>query len=364
MKSSVAKTSRRLAWHGRNRILNSFWQQFESEYKTEEDCINEIYERADTLGLVACKHCRGMELERVSGSSRLMLCVSCHKYTSFTTGTIFERVRRIRPYFAAIWLSEQGISWSSNQLHQLAAIAIATAQKIFKKITSVITNLMHNDSQDVSSALFLSLVCKRSRLTPALQHPCAEQLGLESGTADSAEKYQELAATNIPNEAEREPIISPVEKAENSTDMPASEAKILSLVSGQPISFESLCERSGMPTHAVSSSVSFLEIFGLVNRLPGDKFVRPFPERPSQKKTSVDDAPMNVIAAFLAHARSVFHGISRKYLQNYLAAYWCHVDRERWTRGTLLEACLQSPFITNETILAYVTPLYVKLRTS
>ena len=68
-----------------------------------------------------------------------------------------------------------------------------------------------------------------------------------------------------------------------------------------------------------------------------------------------------VIEDFIGFIRVDYHGISRKYVQNYLAAYWCYKDRIYWPVGALLKACLKYRSISSNEIIDYVSPSIVKL---
>jgi hypothetical protein len=67
------------------------------------------------------------------------------------------------------------------------------------------------------------------------------------------------------------------------------------------------------------------------------------------------------IKAAIAYIRTYFQGVSRKFLQLYLASFWCHFDRVRWTPGAILLACIEHPPISYEAIVNYVSPPAVKI---
>lgn len=69
------------------------------------------------------------------------------------------------------------------------------------------------------------------------------------------------------------------------------------------------------------------------------------------------------IRGAITYIRFNFHGVSRKCLQLYLASFWCHVDRVRWSHGAILLACLEHPPIRYKAIVEYVSPRAVRIFT-
>lgn len=67
------------------------------------------------------------------------------------------------------------------------------------------------------------------------------------------------------------------------------------------------------------------------------------------------------IRGAITYIRFNFHGVSRKCLQLYLASFWCHVDRVRWSHGTVLLACLEHPPIRYKAIVEYMSPPSVRI---
>jgi len=153
----------------------------------------------------------------------------------------------------------------------------------------------------------------------------------------------------------------------------AAERRVYDLLSPEPVQFEDLCTQSGIAAGDLSASLVILELDGLVTRLDGARYVRP---RARPAATGMLHAPTNTtgisgIAGLSAANREaaetvahfiqyIYGGISRKYLQNYAAAHWCHIDRKRWGPGKLLRACVTADQITASFIREYVTPLMVR----
>ena len=149
------------------------------------------------------------------------------------------------------------------------------------------------------------------------------------------------------------------------------EKNVFDLLSESPVQFDFLCERSGINAGALSSALIMLELGGLAVRISGDRYVRKTADRcgkqiavtasDSRWAATASAKVTTMVSAATKFIRITFHGISRKYLQMYLAAYWCQFDRNRWHNGSVLEACLQFGQITGDKILSYVSPSDIKL---
>lgn len=113
-------------------LLNWYWREFDSRFPTERDCAHELLRRMDPRR-IRCGHCQSVEFDSEYGD-RELTCRHCRRKFSFTAGTLFHGVRRIRPWLAAIWLMERGIAFNANQLHKLLDISYSTASDIFKRL--------------------------------------------------------------------------------------------------------------------------------------------------------------------------------------------------------------------------------------
>src|SRR5579883_1534268 len=159
--------------------LESAWQQFDAMFKTELDCIEELWKSILKDEGIRCFNCGNLRLERDYGS-RQIKCSACKRRSWFTAGTLFNRARLIRPWLAAIWLLEQGIEINAFILHNLVDIAYSTAWTIMKKLSMVLDNQMTAEALAVPSSVFVIVFSRRSRETPAGEHPRAEQQKFDS----------------------------------------------------------------------------------------------------------------------------------------------------------------------------------------
>jgi len=74
-----------------------------------------------------------------------------------------------------------------------------------------------------------------------------------------------------------------------------------------------------------------------------------------------EDRLLEAIAASIDFIVKDFQGISRKYIQMYLAAFWCKVDRDRWGSENFLYECRRFRKIKADEIRSYVSPPMVNL---
>jgi len=329
-------------------VLAFLWAQFNAEFPRETDCLEEVYRRAAEWGIIKCHHCGNTDVERNYGD-RVIKCRSCKKKSWLTAGTFFHRMKLARPWLAAIWLMEHGQSISSSKFQKLVGVAYSSAWNIFKKLTTVIQSQMGEDVLAVSSSHFSPVIGKRSRETPARAHPLAEEEAIEKQLVDDGAGVQELTDTG---------------------DLSEQERKVYNLLSAEPMQFDILCHRAGMPAGEMSATLMILELAGMATRLAGDRYVRYTPKQDGELRVPVIQSSYGTNTTFeetitvgtvIDFVRVNFHGISRKYLQNYLAAYWCHIDRAQWQLGALLRACLGFRHISDDEILDYVSPAIVKI---
>ena len=145
------------------------------------------------------------------------------------------------------------------------------------------------------------------------------------------------------------------------------ERQVYDLLSDTPIHFDDLHARTKLPVGDLSASLTMLELAELAKGKGGNWFVRRAPKptsqpfRQGQGECELTNPTVMLISAFLKLASSHWRGISRRFLQKYLALFWCHIDRMTWHGGALLEACLRFGKVSRHQLRNYVTPLLVKI---
>lgn len=320
--------------------LEYWWQQFNERFPTDKDCVEEVAMRIDEAKKV-CRHCACRDIERPYGG-RPAQCKNCKKLTWLTSDTLLDGVRHIRAWLAAIWLLEHGVIINASDFHKLVGVAYSTALNIFKKVSMVILSMMGQEAE-VDSSNFAAIVNKRSLETPKRQHPIAEQKDAEA----------ESGGANNSNGS------SACEAEENLDQLNEFERRVYKSLTPEPVHFDDLVESTGMSAAEISAALSMLEIWGLAYSVPGNRFARraPNPSRKHQMTGVLADLASKIVALITFY----FQGISRKYLQLYVAAYWCYTDRKKWCEGALLDACIRHRSIGYDEIVDYVTPLLVKI---
>ena len=252
-------------------------------------------------------------------------------------------------WLAAIWLMEHGVALSSSGFHEVIDISQTSALNLIKRINTVLQSHMPENAPTVPSSFFSLIFAKRSLLTPANAHPRAEQ--------DEIDKA--MAAQSQTNTSEEE----------TNEDEPLSEveATVYALLSEDPIDFDTLCQRTGMPAGPLSAALTMLGLKNAAERMPGDYYVRYVAKAHSKiplkclDDDDFTDPTRTAIHAFIELVRFHWRGISRRFLQKYLAAHWCYIDRTRWPCGSLLQACLLFGKVNQNQLVNYVTPPLVKI---
>ena len=225
---------------------------------------------------------------------------------------------------------------------------------------------------------FRPIYRKRSSKTPANEHPVAEE--------DAAEKEFEATDSLIPNANKnlQEPEL--LIDLEICSSLEGNRKIVFSVLSENPIHFEAICKATKLSAGIVGAELIMLELEDLVKSFPGDMYSladrikktdstqSPGPN-PDQNLTfagevRVDRASMDALifdflqnaeagdslegtagdsnesfakkaSRFMIFVKEIYRGISRKYLQLYLARYWCLMDRTTWNSesSSLLKAC-------------------------
>ncbi len=141
------------------------------------------------------------------------------------------------------------------------------------------------------------------------------------------------------------------------------------LLSTGPVHFDTLLDRTGMSASELSATLTIMEMSGAAKCLPGDRFVRSSePQYQGASRLRLDGSrraipadTLPLVSTAVDFLRDAFHGVSVKYLQLCLGAYWCYRDRARWAIGSLLKACQKLDPIKDDDVRAYKSPVLVKV---
>ncbi len=315
-----------------------FYERFPTEAHRQEA----LFQTAAPMG-VRCQ-CGVLSTHRKFGE-RNVRCLQCKKMNSATANTFFHGVKKITAHVAAIFLSGNGIAISANAFSKRVGISQSAADDIFHGISHLVMKNMTNAKKLLSAAL-RAIVGKRSKETPAREHPFAEQ-----------EEEEKRAAEKRKANADRD--------GHSQEDGPKDEIEqqIYRLLLPVTLHFDVLLEKTKLPVSTLSAKLSMLELFGYVKSLPGNTFraLQNLEEGQSQIRDVAAKANIesNPVKKFFQFVRATYHRISRKYAQRYSARYWCYVDRQRWSFESLLEVCAQAERLSHAQLISYVSPLAI-----
>lgn len=292
-------------------------QNFLSKFPNEEACLK--------LFPAICKAC-GHNNRAVDPSARVIDCSKCKTKTWRTAGTYFQGLRRLMPTLAWIWLHEDRAVISINKFAALFDLAYATAWKIEARLQAVLEKEMDkHDVIELITSVFDPVIQKRSIDSTANEHPVYE---------DDDNQTQ-------------------VQEQEN---LDEDQQAICAFLMPQPVEFDSLFQVSGLPIGKFSAALACLELQGIATRHAGNKY--------SLTKTNptllIGNQEQEILGRFFAYVKNL-HGISRKYLQRYIAAFWAKVGVDRWSKGSFLKSCMKLRRLSYGEILDYNSPK--KLRT-
>ena len=318
------------------------WSEFMSAYPTESDCLRVLSRFAQNMDR-HCSHC-GYRLTKLQFEARAFKCAACHRKNWHTAGTFFEGIQCLHAWLGAIWILGSGTPLSANRLHVLAGISTSTANNIMHKLNMIMASEIGGYA--VHSAAFETIFSRRSSKTPKDEHPRAELNDLPAPELDDERAQREAHA-----------------RLEVLMNLTGSQRAVYELVpDGKPEHFDRLFDRSQMEVGSMCAALTVLELYGLVTRGAGDYYVRkPLPAAPLKFCAIEEGEQTKIIALMTDFVGRVYHGISRKFIQNYMAAYCCLISTRKWTFATLLQKCREHPRITDMDVRTYVSPANVKM---
>jgi hypothetical protein len=323
---------RRRAKSNNENIEADLFRQFSSRYRTDDDCWEAILRLIDA-GCAQCRYCGNLERSLPYGRREIQ-CKNCRKVFSRTTGTFFDHCKKPFPWLCAIYMYAAGFALNANRLHHLTGVAYASARKVIIKLHMMLADNIQPDGFQAHSAEFAKIICRRSAETPQRQHPRAE-------------------------------IINDVDEAENDEDydeQPADETQrrvLQNLRSREPTHFDVIADRCQLSVGELSAILVLLELDGFVERQPGERYRRAAPKKSKPTNSSSGNANNTVLDDGISFIKKRFNGISRKYLQTYLAAFsFCQrVVPDAF--NSLLQLCTQHHPISTAQMRHYVSPQIV-----
>lgn len=270
--------------------------------------------------------CRACKLLNET-DERAFICTKCKTKTWRTAGTFFHGLKYLQPTFAWIWLVEDRATISVNKFAEAFDIPYASAWGANAKVKAVLEQEMNkHDAFEVVSKIFDKVICKRSMQSLAGKHP------------------------NYEEEIDEELDLEELEEMDSDQQLVYAELKSL------PLDYDILQQRSGLSTAKFGAALAMLDMNGIAQQHLGNKFSL----KKTTPTTSVSGTEMEIIHKFLSHV-SNFHGVSRKYLQRYLAAFWTQWSANRWSRQTLMKTIMKYARSSRAEILAYHSPQKVRI---
>jgi hypothetical protein len=282
-------------------LLKDVWPAFESQVPSDAVAADVIFQTLERQGEIVCR-CSCAQVVRDPGS-RIFKCLNCKCETWFTAKTLLKRTSNLRAWLAAIYLKQNRVVITPSQLARLTEISQTGAYEIHKKLNFVVCDQIEDDSLLVPSELFRAAICKRSRETPARLHPEAEELAFmaSGGNTDC-----------------------PLQSVDD--DCGLHEIETRAITGGDSIAAGDSIVAEGLPSVSANSLL----------------------------------APFKLVGAAIAFFKRHFHGVSRKYLQLYLAGFCFQFESRERLPDSLLAACLRHPPISYDDLLDYVTSPMVK----
>jgi hypothetical protein len=369
---------------------------FELEFPSEAACVAHVRERIADQGLMVCHKCQSREVEY--DSDRTIRCLDCKKVSWFTAGTFFNRIKKLKAFVGIMWFQEHNMPLSSSRAQILLKIAQSTAWSMTKKIhLALLPALQLNvrDAMAIACEAFRDAIRKRSRETPAREHPLAEMDSFRRRPKDEKKTDQQSGEAAEEPRDERQQQKEKNRKKDNKTSnkkqnanekpeggandsnpplgafagsaaakLPMEQQQILEILvqESQPVHVDKLGVLTGLPLDTVLLQLTYLQLENLVKlasmgtySVDHTNFAYLRARTASQESDwleSIEDA----VAGFIEFCHLTFHGSSRKYLQLYLSYFaWAQRNSQsRW--DDLMTLLIKHPPIGHSTVLTYISP--------
>ena len=356
------ETTTKTIYDANQDAVAELWPEFESLIPDNESAVEHVLQKLFEYEMIRC-HCGNQEPENFARISlRILACRQCSREIRFLARTCFRYVKQLKAWLGAIYLKERRVLITSYRLTRLCNIAFATAHNI---VTTLAYHLQKElelkPSTDVYSAplnSFIKILFRRSLISASYKHPSEppDESNRNNSQTQTEHESQRFSGSS---ESARDCAAGNIDIDLTETDMVVFDA-----IQQMPISQDSLCIATEMNAAQVSAALVMLEVSGLIEALPGNLFIRcKQRETPSSSGAPKDSLTAIGFRAFLT-IREIYGGVSRKYLQLYLAAFWCHLDSVRWHQDSLLKILLRGKSIQFQEVLSYVSPLTVSIMPS
>jgi hypothetical protein len=336
-------------------LARVLYDEIQEKFSSREACLAELCRIWHIEQ--RCNNCLSVDVEVIE-NGRAGYCFQCKSITWFTAGTILAHIKKPEPRLAAILLTTAGVVLDSVNFSKLVHISQSSALGILNWLRISVLPLLSPNSDLVHSSHFSLVFCRRSRETPAGAHPVAEQQAMEEMEASLTAQNSGSDMDDKSMDGKIEPTTVPSNNIEASqSELESQRILHLLALTTESLSFDEIHNNSTVEVGTMSGLLTMLELKDQVKRLPGDYYVRIIPKpKPAIPNKQIVDA----IADFIHFVQSYFGGISRRYLQAYLAAFWLYkaasnpLQNQAMFRLHNLEQSRHSNSVKD-----FVTPLWV-----
>lgn len=342
--------------------LETICREFKERFPTPDACMAALW-KLFGLREIQCSRC-GKQLK--VESERSLSCPACRKLNWVTANTALHKVLRPDVWLAIVFLQEIGIPFSSCKLAVLLKAANGTVTGARYKISLATLRWMEEENPNiVSSAEMIEVYDRHSIETPYKEHPRAEQQEMERRALEKESACEEVDDTTSEN-TERSPThmndasgndnqdSAPLDTSNANDNDPRQE--ILKLLAAGPLHFDALSAKTGLDIGMLNSKLTFLELDGEIQGKAGGVFALAQKSTGQSQKILAPDIHQ-FIQGFIEFIKTYLHGISRKYVQLYIASYWYHLCRKSFQPLQLARAWMTRGHISSEELQCYVSPL-------
>lgn len=398
--------------------IEDFVERFNQLVKTESDAVEFVRAALTQNGPPSCTGCGGTEWEHPYGA-RISTCKNCNLKLRLTAGTFFRAGKKLKHWVACIAMLHERIVFSQANFARAFKVSQSTAWATFHSVATVLSDAMNQDISVSASIQFIGLFMKRSKETINGLHPMSEEEGVRKvleaqreAESEQARKTDDVSAIELDayvvdekdvevdidvdidiKSENQQPTIEGFEQPDSveisftptsEDDLPgqdsaadetlpqgllgplsAPEVKLYQSMKRARTHLFDLCKETGLDELDALAALTLLEMSGLIVSLGGNWFRLPADPRAEleallSETETVDPRLQRTIHMLIAIIKKMHHGISRKYLQNYLTIYWCFIDRRRWSGNAIWVAAAAANYPKLKDVVAYVTPEVVR----
>jgi hypothetical protein len=316
--------------------LSNEWNDLYARFPTELECFEKLREGM-LPDVLRCRNCRS-ELTNRERGSRLVTCAHCNKRQSITTDTPLHRMRKFRPFLTLICCIQKGMVFSAAEFGRIAGIATSTAANlIYKSTLPVCAELLRGlgvTCFNVCTTKFDKAIYRRSRHTPAELHPVTEQYDL---------------------------LLAEAVDAQQRTPEGDNEMAVYNALSDDPTSTEMLMSITGLNINEVNAALTILELDHFSKPVGSNRFIRIKQKLVNSQASEPSKAQLADITNALNFIHSVFHGVSRRLLQLYLAWNWLHALAKAGQPIQILDICKNYGPVTAKDIKMFKSAIAVQV---